>query len=87
MEGEAGADARVDAKAGACASTGAGARVDAKAGAANAGAGGRAGGNGLRNMRRRMEQIGGTLAIGPGAGGRGTVITLQVPLGEGEKGG
>jgi signal transduction histidine kinase/ligand-binding sensor domain-containing protein len=35
--------------------------------------------NGLRNMRKRMEDIGGRFAIGPGPRG-GTVVELSVPL-------
>jgi signal transduction histidine kinase len=35
--------------------------------------------NGLRNMRKRMEDIGGRFAIGPGPHG-GTVVGLTVPL-------
>lgn len=35
-------------------------------------------GNGLRNMKRRMEEIGGTFVITSGAGG--TEVTLQCPL-------
>ncbi len=35
--------------------------------------------NGLRNMRKRMEDIGGTFEIGPGAGG-GTRVRLMAPL-------
>ena len=36
--------------------------------------------NGLRNMRKRMEDIGGSFAIGP-APERGTVVRLTAPLG------
>ncbi len=36
--------------------------------------------NGLRNMRKRMEDVGGRFSIGPGPGG-GTVVALTVPLG------
>jgi ligand-binding sensor domain-containing protein/signal transduction histidine kinase len=35
--------------------------------------------NGLRNMRKRMEDIGGRFALGPGPQG-GTVVELSVPL-------
>jgi signal transduction histidine kinase/ligand-binding sensor domain-containing protein len=35
--------------------------------------------NGLRNMSRRMEDVGGTFYIGPGAG-RGTLVRLTAPL-------
>jgi signal transduction histidine kinase len=35
--------------------------------------------NGLRNMRRRMEDIGGKFEIGPGAKG-GTLVRLTAPL-------
>jgi signal transduction histidine kinase len=35
--------------------------------------------NGLRNMRKRMEDIGGKFAIGPGAKG-GTLVRLSAPL-------
>jgi signal transduction histidine kinase len=35
--------------------------------------------NGLRNMRKRMEDIGGQFFIGPGAQG-GTLVRLTVPL-------
>jgi signal transduction histidine kinase len=35
--------------------------------------------NGLRNMRKRMEDIGGRFSIGPGPRG-GTKVTLTVPL-------
>jgi signal transduction histidine kinase len=37
--------------------------------------------NGLRNMRKRMEDIHGEFSIGPGAKG-GTVVRLTVPIGE-----
>jgi len=37
------------------------------------------GGNGLANMRKRMSDIGGLLDIG-GATGKGTTVTLRVPL-------
>jgi signal transduction histidine kinase len=37
-------------------------------------------GNGLRNLRRRAERLGGTFAIGPGLDGRGTRVEWQVPL-------
>ncbi|MDR1011622.1 MAG: histidine kinase [Opitutaceae bacterium] len=65
------------------ASGGAGGGADAgTGGGASAGAGGAASGNGLRNMRHRMEQVGGTLDISAAAGGRGAAVTFQVPLGE-----
>ena len=38
--------------------------------------------NGLRNMRKRMEDIGGEFSISPGANG-GTLVRLMVPLKEG----
>jgi len=37
--------------------------------------------NGLRNMRKRMEDVGGDFAIGPGPAG-GTVARVSAPLGE-----
>ncbi|MEM9798537.1 MAG: cache domain-containing protein [Pseudomonadota bacterium] len=37
-------------------------------------------GLGLRNMAERIEQLDGTLTIGPGPSGRGTVIEAAVPL-------
>jgi len=40
----------------------------------------RPGASGLLAMRSRAETIGGTLAIGPGPGGRGTDLQLHVPL-------
>lgn len=46
------------------------------AGAATAGERGR---NGLRNMSRRMEDVGGSFSIGP-AGERGTIVRLAAPL-------
>jgi signal transduction histidine kinase len=36
--------------------------------------------NGLRNMRKRMEDIGGAFELTPGAGGKGAVVRLTVPL-------
>lgn len=42
----------------------------------------RPGGNGLVNMHRRMEQVGGEVVITGAAAGRGTVVTFRVPLGE-----
>lgn len=39
-----------------------------------------AGGNGLQNMRRRMEQIAGRLEIGNGGAGKGARVVLRVPL-------
>jgi ligand-binding sensor domain-containing protein/signal transduction histidine kinase len=38
-------------------------------------------GSGLKNMKRRMEEIGGTLTIGSRSG-RGTCVALAVPYGE-----
>ena len=38
-------------------------------------------GNGLRNMRERMQVVGGELALSPGAG-TGTRVTFRVPCGE-----
>jgi signal transduction histidine kinase len=35
--------------------------------------------NGLRNMRKRMEDVGGTFDLQPGAE-RGTVVRLSAPL-------
>ncbi|MGD0206239.1 MAG: two-component regulator propeller domain-containing protein [Verrucomicrobiota bacterium] len=37
--------------------------------------------NGLRNMRKRMEDIHGKFSIGPGTGG-GTIVCLAVPFGK-----
>ena len=37
--------------------------------------------NGLRNMRKRMEDIGGEFTLGPGATG-GTLVRLQAPIAE-----
>ena len=37
--------------------------------------------NGLRNMRKRLEEIGGAFALTPGAGG-GTLVRLTAPLGK-----
>jgi signal transduction histidine kinase len=39
----------------------------------------RAGGTGLRSMRGRAETIGAALAVGPGPGGTGTVVALDLP--------
>ncbi len=36
--------------------------------------------NGLRNMRKRMEDIGGAFDLGPGSGGQGALVRLKVPL-------
>jgi signal transduction histidine kinase len=36
--------------------------------------------SGLRNMRKRMEDLGGDFAIGPGPA-RGTVARIRAPLG------
>ena len=38
-----------------------------------------AGGNGLPNMRRRMEQIGGACELAPGSGGRGARVVFRAP--------
>ena len=35
--------------------------------------------NGLKNMRKRMEDVGGTFSIGPGSAG-GALVRLKVPL-------
>lgn len=40
------------------------------------------GGTGIGNMRTRARLISARFAIGPGAGGRGTRVTLTLPLGE-----
>jgi signal transduction histidine kinase len=37
--------------------------------------------NGLRNMRKRMEDVGGAFELVPGAGGKGALVRLTVPLG------
>ena len=42
------------------------------------------GGNGLVNMARRAEALGGSCSLGGGLGGRGTKVTWQVPLGAGD---
>ena len=39
--------------------------------------------NGLRNMRRRMEDIGGSFSFGPAAG-RGTLVQLTAPIQNGK---
>lgn len=39
----------------------------------------RPGSNGLRSMRSRADTIGAALSIGPGAGGRGTCVSLSLP--------
>jgi signal transduction histidine kinase len=39
----------------------------------------KSGRNGLRNMRKRMEDVGGKFSIGPAAG-RGTIVQLTVPI-------
>jgi signal transduction histidine kinase len=36
--------------------------------------------NGLHNMRKRMQDIGGDFSIGPGEHG-GTLVRLTIPLG------
>jgi len=40
---------------------------------------GNTGRNGLRNMRRRMEDVGGEFSIGPAPGG-GALVRLTVPI-------
>jgi len=40
----------------------------------------RPGGRGLASLRHRDETLGGTLAVGPGPDGNGTVIDWVVPL-------
>jgi len=73
--------ATADANEGATADANEGASADANGGAtADANASRPGGGNGLLNMRRRMEQVGGTAAISDGAGARGTVVTFRIPL-------
>ena len=42
------------------------------------------GGNGLVNMARRAEALGGSCSLGAGLGDRGTKLTWQVPLGAGD---
>jgi signal transduction histidine kinase len=37
-------------------------------------------GQGLGNMRARAVGLGGTLGVGPGVDGRGTLVRLSVPL-------
>jgi ligand-binding sensor domain-containing protein/signal transduction histidine kinase len=44
-----------------------------------AGAEQKSGRNGLRNMRKRMEDVGGTFSIGPAAG-QGTIVRLTAPI-------
>jgi len=44
-----------------------------------AGAEQKSGRNGLRNMRKRMEDVGGSFAIGPAAG-QGTLVRLTAPI-------
>jgi ligand-binding sensor domain-containing protein/signal transduction histidine kinase len=44
-----------------------------------AGAEQKSGRNGLRNMRKRMEDVGGTFSIGPAAG-QGTIVRLTAPM-------
>jgi len=46
-----------------------------------AGAKSKTGRNGLRNMRRRMEDVGGTFAFEP-APGKGTLVRLTAPIGK-----
>jgi signal transduction histidine kinase len=43
----------------------------------------RPGSHGLRTMRSRAESIGGSLTVGPGDDGRGTVVELRLPGGAG----
>ena len=45
----------------------------------------RPGSNGLRSMRARADTIGATLSIGPGAGGRGTRVSLSLPTAPDER--
>lgn len=40
----------------------------------------RPGSHGLRSMAARAETLGGSLSVGPGPGGSGTVVRLDVPL-------
>ena len=44
-----------------------------------AGAEQKSGRNGLRNMRKRMEDVGGSFSIGPAAG-QGTIVRLSAPI-------
>jgi signal transduction histidine kinase len=44
-----------------------------------AGAEQKTGRNGLRNMRTRMEDVGGNFSIGPAAG-KGTIVRLSAPI-------
>jgi signal transduction histidine kinase len=44
-----------------------------------AGAEQKSGRNGLRNMRKRMEDVGGTFSIGSAAG-QGTIVRLSAPI-------
>ena len=39
-------------------------------------------GVGLRGMRERLRELGGTLEIGSGTGSKGTTILVQLPVGE-----
>ena len=39
-------------------------------------------GSGITNMRRQVEQIGGSFAIGIGISGKGAMISVQIPIGE-----
>ena len=39
-----------------------------------------AGGNGLRNMRDRAAQLGGSLQVSTGAGDRGTALRISFPI-------
>lgn len=45
----------------------------------------RPGSNGLRSMRARADTIGGTLSIGSGADGRGTIVALSFSTDPGER--
>ena len=45
----------------------------------------RPGSNGLRSMRARADTIGASLSIGPGAGGRGTRVSLSLPTAPDER--
>jgi signal transduction histidine kinase len=41
------------------------------------------GGNGLKNMRSRLESLGGSCTIGPGSGG-GTTVCFSIPIAAGQ---
>jgi signal transduction histidine kinase len=40
----------------------------------------RRGGHGLANLRARADEMGGAFAVGQGPGGRGTRVSIEVPL-------